>query len=211
MQLPSLAQGEYAVAVTVVSPSPAVRSGLRALIDGRDGIVVVAESIDLLDDTGEPAAVIVGEAADFTLAEWRQAAESRAVVLLGSRESLLPYRGLLRAPAGLLLREAAADEITAAVVASARGLSVVDPSLADAVPLVGAIFAEGGTSSPLTPREVDVLRLVAAGLPNKAIALQLHISDHTVKFHMGSIMSKLDASSRTEAVTLAVRQGILPL
>ncbi|HKS90814.1 MAG TPA: response regulator transcription factor [Tepidiformaceae bacterium] len=211
MQLPSLAEGEYVVPVVVVSPSPAVRSGLRALTDGRDGIVVVAESIDLLDDTGEPAAVIVGEAADFTLAEWREAAESRAVVLLGARESLLPYRGLLRAPAGLLLREASADEITAAVLAAARGLSVLDPSLADALPLVGAIFAEGGAASPLTHREVDVLRLVAAGLPNKAIALQLHISDHTVKFHMGSIMSKLDASSRTEAVTLAVRQGILPL
>ncbi len=63
----------------------------------------------------------------------------------------------------------------------------------------------------LTPREVEVLRLLAQGLPSKAIASQLRISEHTVKFHVGSIMGKLGAASRTEAVTLAIRRGLIAL
>ena len=64
---------------------------------------------------------------------------------------------------------------------------------------------------PLTEREQEVLGLVALGLPNKTIAARLHISEHTVKFHVGSILAKLDAGSRTEAVTRAARRGLLTL
>ena len=62
---------------------------------------------------------------------------------------------------------------------------------------------------PLSPRELQVLALVADGLPNKAIARELGISEHTAKFHVGSVLGKLGAGSRTEAVTLATRHGIL--
>ena len=62
---------------------------------------------------------------------------------------------------------------------------------------------------PLTEREVEVLELVAAGLGNKEVASRLEISEHTVKFHMASLMGKLGAGSRTEAVTLAIRQGLI--
>jgi DNA-binding NarL/FixJ family response regulator len=58
---------------------------------------------------------------------------------------------------------------------------------------------------------MEVLRLLADGLPNKGIAFALGISDHTAKFHVGQILSKLDAGSRTEAVTIAIRRGLLPL
>ena len=67
------------------------------------------------------------------------------------------------------------------------------------------------TASALTEREQEVLRLVALGLPNKGIALDLGISEHTVKFHVGSILGKLDAGSRTEAVMTAARRGLLAL
>jgi two-component system, NarL family, nitrate/nitrite response regulator NarL len=63
----------------------------------------------------------------------------------------------------------------------------------------------------LTTREREVLQLVAEGLPNKAIARELGISEHTAKFHVGSLLGKLGAASRTEAVTLATRRGILPV
>ena len=63
----------------------------------------------------------------------------------------------------------------------------------------------------LTPREIEVLTMLAEGLGNKAIARRLNISEHTVKFHVGSIFSKLNASSRTEAVTLGARQGLIML
>ncbi|MBA2247750.1 MAG: response regulator transcription factor, partial [Chloroflexia bacterium] len=65
--------------------------------------------------------------------------------------------------------------------------------------------------SSLSPREREVLGLVATGLPNKSIARSLGISDHTVKFHVSSVLTKLDAGSRTEAVTTATRMGILSL
>jgi DNA-binding CsgD family transcriptional regulator len=63
----------------------------------------------------------------------------------------------------------------------------------------------------LTPREIEVLGMLAEGLGNKAIAWRLDISEHTVKFHVGSILAKLNASSRTEAVTLGIRQGLILL
>ena len=64
---------------------------------------------------------------------------------------------------------------------------------------------------PLTPRELQVLELLADGLPNKSIALRLGISDETVKFHLGSVFGKLGASNRTDAVRLALRRGLVPL
>jgi DNA-binding NarL/FixJ family response regulator len=64
-------------------------------------------------------------------------------------------------------------------------------------------------AEPLTPREIEVLSMLAEGAGNKMIARRLGISEHTVKFHVGSILSKLDASSRTEAVTLGLRQGLI--
>lgn len=70
---------------------------------------------------------------------------------------------------------------------------------------------DGGIDEPLTPREVQVLELLAEGLPNKAIAERLHISDQTVKFHVASISGKLGAANRTDAVRRAVRRGLITL
>jgi DNA-binding CsgD family transcriptional regulator len=64
-------------------------------------------------------------------------------------------------------------------------------------------------AQPLTPREIEVLGMLAEGLGNKTIARRLGISEHTVKFHVGSILARLDASSRTEAVTLGARRGLI--
>jgi len=87
---------------------------------------------------------------------------------------------------------------------------VVDPGLARALPMLrarkGAVHSEA-----LTPREAEVLQLVAAGLPNKLIAERLGISEHTVRFHLNAIFGKLDAHSRTEAVTRAARLGVIAL
>jgi DNA-binding NarL/FixJ family response regulator len=63
----------------------------------------------------------------------------------------------------------------------------------------------------LTPRELQVLRLIAEGMPNKEIADQLSISEHTVKFHVASVLGKLQAASRTEAVTQGIRRGLVPI
>ena len=110
----------------------------------------------------------------------------------------------------LLLRDASGGELAVAVAAAVRGLSVLAPGLTD------AIVAPAGTSAApvqgvLTLRELEVLRLVAEGHSNKEIAFDLDISDHTVKFHLNSILTKLGARSRTEAATTAARLGLLLL
>ena len=95
--------------------------------------------------------------------------------------------------------------------AVAAGMLVVDPQLAAAALPLGLPTTARATTAPLTEREQEVLSLVAVGLPNKGIALELGISEHTVKFHVGSILGKLDAASRTEAVMAAARRGLLTL
>lgn len=117
--------------------------------------------------------------------------------------------GIARA-GGLLLRDSKPDQLLAALPAVAHGLLVIDPALGSAVLPSGEPVPEA-PSEALTPRELDVLQLMAEGLANKAIAQKLGISDHTVKFHVNAIMSKLNAQSRTEAVVRATRQGLIIL
>ncbi len=110
----------------------------------------------------------------------------------------------------LLRRESDADRIAAALDALLAGLSVVDPQLAGALTGPGRAALEP-PQSPLTRRENEVLQLLARGLTNKAIAVELGITQHTVKFHVNAIMSKLDAQSRTDAVVRATRLGMIIL
>ncbi|MGB8698147.1 MAG: response regulator transcription factor [Thermosynechococcaceae cyanobacterium] len=115
---------------------------------------------------------------------------------------------------GFLPYSAAAAEIVAALRAVAAGLIVVHPDyrrdwLEDTV---SNRFVDDETlMDRLTPREMEVLALLSQGLSNKAIATRLHLSEHTVKFHVGSIFEKLGASSRTEAVAIGLRQGLILL
>jgi two-component system nitrate/nitrite response regulator NarL len=100
------------------------------------------------------------------------------------------------------------------VVAEAATLSAARAfgSTADAYLVAAAVVADDDPLvEPLTPRELQVLGLVADGLPNKAIAAALGVSDETVKFHLGSVFGKLGASNRTDAVRLALRRGLVPL
>jgi DNA-binding NarL/FixJ family response regulator len=87
---------------------------------------------------------------------------------------------------------------------------VLDESLLSAL-LPASQLAAQQVMYQITPRELDVLRLLAEGLPNKIIADRLQISEHTVKFHVNALMEKLQAQSRTEAVVRAIRWGVLPL
>jgi len=116
---------------------------------------------------------------------------------------------VLRAGAlGVLLRGAEGERVLAALRALSAGLGVFDPALlrsllsSRAAPQEGVVF---------TPRESEVLSLMAEGLSNKLIGDRLKISEHTAKFHVNSILNKLGAETRTEAVVLAARRGLLML
>lgn len=123
-------------------------------------------------------------------------------------------------PAGVhsyLPRDAEEEEIRAAIHAAAAGLVAFRPDALDELKSLGArrsSAAEGRNPSgaqPLTAREIEVLRMLAEGSGNKEIAWKLKISEHTVKFHISSIFTKLDVASRTEAVTAGIRFGLIML
>ncbi|MEZ4634919.1 MAG: LuxR C-terminal-related transcriptional regulator [Caldilineaceae bacterium] len=111
---------------------------------------------------------------------------------------------------GVLPREVGADQLTAALLAAASGLRVLDAQMADAV--VTAPTEDGFVlTEPLTPREEEVLALVAEGVDQPRHRHALKISEHTAKFHVQALLGKLGAQSRTEAVVRAARLGLLSL
>jgi DNA-binding NarL/FixJ family response regulator len=109
-------------------------------------------------------------------------------------------------------QEVTADQVVAAVHAAAAGLQVtpVEAGLSFLAPAQSDEPAEQ-IVEPLTPREMDVLEMLAEGLSNKLIAHRLSISDHTAKFHVNSILAKLNAGTRTEAVTRGIRVGLIKI
>ena len=122
----------------------------------------------------------------------------------------LAFAALRAGAAGVLARRSDADEIVAALAAIRAGLVVLDPAVRDAPASLanarGTLAAE-----PLTERERQVLAMLARGLSNRRIGERLAISDNTVKAHVGAILAKLGAATRTEAVTLGVRLGLVML
>jgi DNA-binding CsgD family transcriptional regulator len=109
-------------------------------------------------------------------------------------------------PAGLLAADASPEQLDAALRAVAAGLQVRSATAAQE-----RGFAPAGDSPWLTPREREILALVGQGLSNKSVARQLGISVHTVKFHMEALFTKLDATSRAEAVAKGLRGGVIEL
>jgi NarL family two-component system response regulator YdfI len=112
----------------------------------------------------------------------------------------------------ILPQQAHASQIVAAIEAAALGLVALHHEMLESLlpmPSPAPRGLPGSSLQALTPREIEVLNMLAEGLGNKAIAWRLGISEHTVKFHLSSIFTKLNASSRTEAVTLGIRQGLI--
>lgn len=209
------------VEVVVVSGLATVRAGLAALLAADDGIRVVAQTPAIDESTltqlAADAAVVLLDAPSAESVDEAVALLDRAgpglVVLgpAGAASSLTEAR-----PAfawAFLPRDASQERIVGAVRAVAAGLIVLDPELAERAlgSRVNGPLPTRDDFDDLTLREREVLTLVAIGLTNKAIAQRLGISDHTVKFHVAAILSKLDAESRTEAVHVAARRGLLTL
>lgn len=110
---------------------------------------------------------------------------------------------------GLLLRERSLTDLPLLMQSVAQGYVVLDPGLAADWAEAGSLMAPNPIPETLTARENEVLQLLAQGLTNKGIAQTLGITDHTVKFHVNAIMSKLNAQSRTDAVVRASRAGLI--
>jgi two-component system, NarL family, response regulator YdfI len=210
--------------VLIAAHSPVARAGLEALLETSPRIEIVGHASDLaslpelveqlhpdavvLDTTGLDQESLVNVLSEENLTP------AVAVVVLAEESSPAWTADALRAGVRAILpRDLSPQELVAATEAAAAGLVVLHPRE------VSAVVPSATTTSivadtliePLTPREHEVLQMLAAGLANKEIAARLSISEHTVKFHVASILGKLGASSRTEAVSLALRHGLILL
>jgi NarL family two-component system response regulator YdfI len=148
------------------------------------------------------------------LSAWSQTGSAAPVIaLIDNPDPGWVSRALRTGIRAILPRDAPVDEILSAIRAACAGLVLLDPEVTQE--LARHVQAENRDSAPvldeLTHREIEVLRMLAQGLGNKQMAARLGISEHTVKFHVSSILAKLGASSRTEAVTLGIRTGLILL
>ena len=205
--------------ILLVADDPLARAGLSVLLSEEEAIEIAmqfaSDDPDLMDAvrTFAPEAVLwdIGwePPDDFEgLAEFVEIGPP--VVVLAPDIQLA--RGLWTAGArGIIDRDADAAQIVSSLAAAYHGLVVIDPGMAAVLPLARAASEEDLLVEALTPRELDVLQLLAEGAANKAIARRLSISEHTVKFHVNAILGKLGAQSRTEAVVRATRAGLILL
>jgi DNA-binding NarL/FixJ family response regulator len=211
----------------LAAASPVIRAGLEAVLTKSTAVTVVAvSSADTLADdieTFEPQVVLIAtdareglSAATASRISLSPDAASRtpAFVLLVDEPSVAVAADALRSGARSVLHsDATPDEIIAALEAAAAGLVTLPRDIA--ADLVSAARAPArqpvAPTQPLTPREAEVLGMLAEGLANKNIAARLGISEHTVKTHVASILTKLDAFSRAEAVAIGARQGLILL
>ena len=201
--------------VFVVAPTPFARAGLRSIIEsvevGADVLVVgEADSVVELVPAGADVVVVAG---DESLEEAARAVEeerTQAILLLSEEDRSVPLlRELAPRGWGVVSPDAPPEELSAAIVAVVQGLVVLPRALTRRL-LRGQEVVEE-PAEPLTAREREVLGLLGRGLSNKMIARNLRISEHTVKFHVSSIYAKLGAASRTEAVSLGARLGLISL
>jgi DNA-binding NarL/FixJ family response regulator len=134
------------------------------------------------------------------------------VILSDEPERELAARMLAAGSFALLERSPPPSQLAAAVTAAASGLATLSPlHVANLVDANTVLHTPRNAEwiEPLTPRELQILRMLSDGMPNKSIASELQISEHTAKFHVGQILAKLGAESRTEAVTIGIRRGLV--
>lgn len=204
--------------ILIIANDPLARAGLAALLDNSPNCTLLgqlAATTNLPEETDiyRPDTLLwdLGWAPspeEIEMLSFLTNLDTPTVALLPNQQFVTEIRDA--GIQGLLPRDADANKILAALQAVSHGLVAIDPSLTeDIFPATSANLP--ALAEPLTPRESEVLQLLAEGLPNKAIAYKLHISEHTVKFHVNAIMGKLSAQSRTEAVVRATQLGLILL
>ncbi len=211
------------IRVLLVDDHAVVREGLRAFLQLQDGLEIVGEAADgdeavqeaqrlspdvILMDLVMPGLDGVGAMRELRL----RAPDSKVIVLTSFLEDdrLLP--AIQAGAAGYLLKNVEPTALAEAIrAAHAGGQAIIDPTVADR--LVHAIADESRPRiqepERLTRRERDVLELIARGRSNKRIALELGISEKTVKTHVGHVLAKLGVSDRTQAALMAVQEGLV--
>jgi two-component system nitrate/nitrite response regulator NarL len=176
------------IRVWIETVSTVTRAGLESVLEGSVGIELV--------DSPSHADVVLRD--DFP-----ERPEGPAVVLSDQPLTSRLFRWGVHA---VLPRDATSGQIVAALHAASAGMIAVPMEAASVLAIPAGSESE---VESLTPREMETLEMLAEGLSNKQIAVRLHISEHTAKFHVNSILGKLGAGTRTEAVMRGLRSGLL--
>lgn len=222
------------IRVILADDHPVVRRGLAAIVNVEDDIEVVGEA-----DNGRQALALVRSLKpDVVLMDLKmpeldgveatkqiraEAPESKVIILTTFKDDDDIYAGIAAGARGYLLKDAPPDRLIEAIRAAHRGESLLNPEVAARLldRFSTMLSPSEQNSSPLphpsvkvklpkiTPREQEVLGLMARGLRNKEIADELVIAERTVKIHVGNILGKLNATNRTEAVAVATKLGLL--
>ena len=203
------------IRILIADDHPVVREGLVALITRRADMIVVAEA----SNGRELVAEFLHHRPDVTLVDLRmpemdgvdaiaairERAPSARVIVLTTYDDDEDIQRSLRAGAkAYMLKDTPREELMECIRAVHEGRTLIPPAIA-------AKLAETLGAPPLTPREIEVLGLVANGKSNKEIARTLFITEGTVKSHLNAMLRKLDAADRTQAVTIALKRGLLRL
>lgn len=216
------------VKVIIAAESPLARRGIEQLlrVPGVEIVASVAslpaldsqpdllDSADLIIATAEPAhfAALLQNLAAADLFR-----DLPVVLLAEVIDPQVAARAIRMGARAVLPAELPRSQLLAALEAVSRGFVVAMPAEAEAIIAATSLASASATNGveellePLTPREHEVLRMLALGLANKEIAARLSISEHTVKFHVAAILGKLNAASRTEAVAIGIRHGLILL
>ncbi|GBD07851.1 Transcriptional regulatory protein DegU [Candidatus Thermoflexus japonica] len=210
------------IRVLLADDHPAVRAGIRQFLERDPAIEVVAEA-----GNGEEAlALIARHRPDIVLLDLRMPGlsglevlrrlrtehpEVRALVLTAYDDDPYVFAALRAGARGYLLKTTSPDDLIRGVRMVYAGRSVLDPGVAERLVEEWGRPEAGGSPERLTERELEVLRLAARGLTNRAIGFQLGISERTVHSHLMNIFAKLGVNTRTEAVLKAIRLGWISL
>ena len=210
--------GGGAIRIAVAATSAVRRAGLESIIRSHaefhlaGSFGAVASLVSFARSTELDVIVIDTDSIRDLLLE--PTSDAAIVLLTEVTEARSISRSLRSGVGAILSRESDPDDVLSAIYASYDGLVLLSTPTAESL---AALFGdqplgvEAELSEEITSRETDVLRMLAQGLVNKDIASRLGISEHTVKFHISSILDKLGASTRTEAVTLGIRRGLIPI
>lgn len=222
----SAAHGEPPVRVLIVDDQAMIRAGFAALLDAQPGITVVGTAEDGLGITDvvrrtQPDVVLMDirmpkvSGLDATRAVLAGPGEPPRVIMLTTFDAEEYVFSALRAGAsGFLLKDSPPEELVHAVRVVAGGEALLSPKVTRALIADYAARPAGPpradhTLSPLTERELDVVRLVAQGRTNSEIAQELYLAEQTVKTHMSRILSKLGLRDRTQVVITAYESGLV--
>ena len=206
------------IRVLVVDDHTMVRRGLATFLKVFDDLVMVGEAasgqeaIQLCDEL-QPDVVLMDmvmpdmDGATATRLIRKQSSQVQVLALTSFKEEILVQSALQAGAIGYLLKDVSADELAQAIRAAHAGRSTLSPEAAQA--LVHATSQPPAPGIDLTERELEVLALMVEGLNNTQVAARLTISPSTVKSHVSSILAKLGVASRTEAVSLALRNRLI--